>query len=71
MVSKLTDPIVWQMPFSEDLRKPKFPSLTNLTTVKGRKLTEHATIPTEEQNQSMASFVDAMDLDSAGADDEG
>lgn len=59
------------MPFAEDLRKPKFPSLTRLITVKGKKLTEHPTIPTEEQNKSMAKFVDAMDLDQAGADDDG
>lgn len=60
-----------QMPFSEDLRRPIFPSLTRLSTTKGREVTKHPTLPTDSQNESMSDFIDAMDLDSAGRDETG
>lgn len=60
-----------QMPFAEDLRKPQFPSLTRLTTTKGKEVTQHPFLPTDQQNEAMASWVDALDLDLAGVDDEG
>lgn len=57
------------MPFSEDVRKLTFPSLTEVRTANGV-VTEHPNIPTAEQQSAMDDFVDAMDLSKAGPEDE-
>ena len=62
--------IVTQMPFADDVRKYTFASLDNLMNKKGKVVTEHPCIPTEEQQEAMDKFVDAMDLMHAGEKDE-
>lgn len=62
--------IVTQMPFADDVRKYTFASLDNLINKKGKVVTKHPSIPTEEQQEAMGKFVDAMDLMHAGEKDE-
>ncbi|OCB89228.1 SPOC domain-like protein [Sanghuangporus baumii] len=65
------DCLLWmQMPFADDVRKYTFPSLENLVSKKGEKITKHPFIPTDEQLEAMEDFVDAMDLMHAGDKDE-
>jgi ATP-dependent DNA helicase 2 subunit 2 len=58
------------MPFADDVRKYTFASLNHLVNKKGEVLTEHPYLPTDDQLEAMASFVDAMDLMDAGDKDE-
>jgi hypothetical protein len=58
------------MPFADDVRKYTFASLDNLVNKKGEVVTKHPYIPTEEQQEAMDKFVDAMDLMHAGEKDE-
>lgn len=58
------------MPFADDVRKYTFASLDNLVNKKGEIITKHPYIPTEEQEEAMDNFVDAMDLMHAGEKDE-
>ena len=58
------------MPFADDVRKYTFPSLNELVSKKGEKITEHPYIPTSEQEEVMDRFVDSMDLMQAGDKDE-
>jgi ATP-dependent DNA helicase 2 subunit 2 len=65
------DCLLWvQMPFADDVRKYTFASLDNLVNKKGEVVTKHPYIPTEEQQEAMDNFVDAMDLMHAGEKDE-
>ncbi|EJD04469.1 SPOC domain-like protein [Fomitiporia mediterranea MF3/22] len=65
------DCFLWlQMPFADDVRKYTFPSLENLVSKKGERITKHPFLPTEEQMESMEKFVDGMDLMHAGDKDE-
>lgn len=59
-----------RMPFADDVRKYTFASLDVLVNKKGERVVEHPYIPTEEQLEAMDSFVDAMDLSTAGEKDE-
>ncbi|OAA73951.1 Spen like and like SPOC, protein [Cordyceps fumosorosea ARSEF 2679] len=59
------------LPFAEDVRAYKFPPLDKVVTVTGQTLTSHRLLPTEELTEAMGEYVDAMDLDSYGMDDEG
>ncbi|KAL0570983.1 ATP-dependent DNA helicase yku80 [Marasmius crinis-equi] len=59
-----------QMPFADDVRKYTFASLDHLVNKKGEVLTKHPYIPTEEQQEAMDDFVDAMDLMEVGPEDE-
>ncbi|TCD60796.1 ATP-dependent DNA helicase II subunit 2 [Steccherinum ochraceum] len=69
--SENVDYFLWvQMPFADDVRKYTFASLDKLISKKGEKITKHAYIPTEEQQDVMDNFVDAMDLMEAGEKDE-
>lgn len=58
------------MPFADDVRKYTFPSLERLVNKKGEVVENHPYIPTEEQQEAMDGFVDAMDLMYAGEKDE-
>lgn len=58
------------MPFADDVRHYTFPSLSNLVSRSGEKITKHPYIPTEEQLEAMDDFVDAMDLMEAGDKNE-
>ena len=59
------------MPFADDVRKYTFPSLSKLINKNGEVVTEHPYLPTEEQQDAMDEFVDAMDLMEAVKNDEG
>lgn len=59
------------LPFAEDVRAYKFPPLDKVITVTGKTLTTHRLLPTDELNEAMGEYVDAMDLDSYGMDDQG
>jgi ATP-dependent DNA helicase 2 subunit 2 len=59
-----------QMPFADDVRKYTFASLDNLVNKKGEVVTKHPYIPTDEQQEAMDKWVDAMDLMHAGEKDE-
>jgi hypothetical protein len=58
------------MPFADDVRKYSFASLDHLINKKGEVVTKHPYIPTDEQQEVMNKFVDAMDLMHAGEKDE-
>lgn len=58
------------MPFADDVRKYTFASLETIVTKKGEVLTSHPYLPTDEQQEAMDAFVDAMDLMDAGEKDE-
>ena len=59
------------LPFAEDIRSYQFPPLDRVITVSGQTLSKHRFLPTEELNEAMSDYVDAMDLSSYGIDDEG
>lgn len=54
------------MPFADDVRKYAFSPLQHLLNRKGEVVTTHPFIPTDEQQDTMDAFVDAMDLGDAG-----
>ncbi|KAI0641157.1 SPOC domain-like protein [Trametes meyenii] len=65
------DCLLWvQMPFADDVRNFTFASLETLVNKKGEVVKEHPYLPTVKQLDSMADFVDAMDLTDAGEKDE-
>jgi len=39
-----------------------FAPLDKVVTMKGKLLTKHRNLPTEEQDQAMSDYVDSMDL---------
>ncbi|KAH7170292.1 SPOC like C-terminal domain-containing protein [Dactylonectria macrodidyma] len=59
------------LPFAEDIRSYQFPPLDRVITVTGQTLTKHRFLPTDELNDAMSDYVDAMDLSMYGIDDEG
>jgi len=58
------------MPFADDVRRYTFTSLDKLISRSGKVITKHPYIPTETQQDVMDNFVDAMDLMTAGGEDE-
>lgn len=58
------------MPFADDVRNYRFPSLDNPVSKTGNILEKHPYIPTDIQMEAMDEFVDAMDLTVGGEDDE-
>lgn len=58
------------MPFADDVRKYTFGSLETLVNKKGEVVEKHPYLPTDEQQDAMDNFVDAMDLMYAGEKDE-
>ena len=58
------------MPFADDVRKYPFASLERLINKKGEVVEHHPYIPTEDQMDAMAEFVDAINLMDAGEKDE-
>lgn len=59
------------LPFAEDIRSYQFPPLDRVVTVTGQTITKHRLLPTDELNDAMNDYVDAMDLSAYGMDDEG
>ncbi|KAF2201806.1 SPOC domain-like protein [Delitschia confertaspora ATCC 74209] len=60
-----------ELPFAEDMRRYKFPSLDKKLTVSGKVITEHRDIPNEGLMKAMSDYVDAMDLSTFGKDEDG
>lgn len=58
------------LPFAEDLRSYRFPPLDRVLTVSGQTLTKHRLLPSDELNEAMSDYVDAMDLSTYGMDGE-
>ncbi|KAK9449869.1 SPOC like C-terminal domain-containing protein [Limtongia smithiae] len=58
-----------ELPFSEDVRTYRFPSLETIKTIKGKVLTEHHYLPTKEMVDDMRAFVTAMDVSCLTASD--
>ncbi|EQL02716.1 hypothetical protein G6O67_003177 [Ophiocordyceps sinensis] len=58
------------LPFAEDLRSYRFPPLDRVVTVSGQTLTKHRLLPSDELNEAMSDYVDAMDLSTYGIDGE-
>ncbi|KAJ4268713.1 ATP-dependent DNA helicase yku80 [Fusarium torreyae] len=59
------------LPFAEDIRSYQFPPLDRVITVTGQTLTKHRLLPTDELNDAMSDYVDAMDLSTYGMDENG
>lgn len=60
------------LPFAEDVRNYKFPPLDEVVTITGKKLTEHERfLPSNELQEVMNDFVEAMDISTFDRDDEG
>ncbi|KAL5435182.1 ATP-dependent DNA helicase II subunit 2, variant 2 [Paraphaeosphaeria minitans] len=60
-----------ELPFEEDMRRYKFPSLDKKLTISGKTITEHKDLPNAELTQAMSDYVDALDLSEYDKDDEG
>ncbi|KAF7551605.1 hypothetical protein G7046_g7676 [Stylonectria norvegica] len=59
------------LPFAEDIRSYQFPPLDRVVTVTGQTITKHRLLPSDELNDAMSDYVDAMDLSTYGIDDDG
>ncbi|GAW22222.1 hypothetical protein ANO14919_117580 [Xylariales sp. No.14919] len=60
------------LPFAEDVRNYPFPPLGRVVTVQGKTITEnHRNLPSQELQEAMDDYVDAMDISSWEKDDEG
>ena len=60
------------LPFAEDVRNYKFPPLDEVVTITGKKLTQHdRLLPSNELQEVMNDYVNAMDISSFDRDDEG
>ena len=61
-----------ELPFAEDLRQYKFPPLDRVKTVSGKTLTtEHRNLPDDKLEKAMSNYVDQMNLDEFGQDEDG
>ncbi|KAI1369211.1 Ku70/Ku80 N-terminal alpha/beta domain-containing protein [Xylaria arbuscula] len=60
------------LPFAEDVRNYPFPPLDRVITVQGNTITEnHRNLPSQELQEAMDDYVDAMDISSWEKDEEG
>lgn len=59
------------LPFAEDIRSYQFPPLDRVVTVSGQTLTKHRFLPSDDLNEAMSDYVDAMDLSTYGIDENG
>lgn len=59
------------LPFAEDVRTYQFPPLDKVITISGQTLTKHRLLPSDELNEAMSDYVDAMDLSKYGIDGDG
>ncbi|BGP23482.1 ATP-dependent DNA helicase 2 subunit 2 [Rhodotorula toruloides] len=59
-----------RFPFAEDIRPFQFPSLERIFNRKQVRKMEHKFLPTDEMDEAMKEFVDAMDITQAGEPDE-
>lgn len=56
-----------ELPFAEDLRSYRFPSLDRVVTVSGKELPQHRNLPSPALMDAMSAYVDALDLTVLGA----
>ena len=59
------------LPFAEDIRVYRFPTLDRVVTTSGATLAKHRNLPTDDLVDAMSEYVDSMDLSKFGKDDEG
>ncbi|KAH7328574.1 putative Ku family DNA helicase [Stachybotrys elegans] len=59
------------LPFAEDVRSYPFPPLDKVIAVNGQQVTKHRLLPSDDLNEAMSDYVDAMDLSTYGIDDAG
>ena len=59
------------LPFAEDIRSYQFPPLDRVITLSGQTLSKHRFLPSDELNDAMSNYVDAMDLSNYGIDEDG
>ncbi|CUS12854.1 unnamed protein product [Tuber aestivum] len=59
-----------QVPFAEDVRHYRFPSLDKVKTVSGKVLEKHRFLPTPDMEKLMSDYVDKMDLMTANDDED-
>lgn len=57
-----------QVPFQDDYRRNYFPSLEFPKNEDGDLVTEHSTLPTDEQKAAMGELIDKSILDTLGED---
>lgn len=57
-----------ELPFAEDVRQYRFPPLDRIITVSGKTITQHRNLPSQDLQDAMSAYVDAMDLSSASPD---
>lgn len=60
-----------ELPFAEDVRSYKFPSLDRILTISGKVLKEHRHLPSPALQDAMDDFVDQMDISKLEIDGEG
>lgn len=60
-----------ELPFAEDLRSYRFPSLDKVMTVSGKELKQHRNLPSTKLLDAVSAYVDAMDLSTHSTDDDG
>lgn len=60
-----------QLPFSEDVRSYRFPSIDKIITVSGKVITQHRNLPSNNLMEAMSDFVDGMDISQLDRNDEG
>jgi len=60
-----------QVPFAEDVRHYMFAPLDKVVTMKGKVLTKHRNLPTDEQDEAMSDYVDSMNLMGFSTDEQG
>lgn len=60
-----------ELPFAEDVRSYRFPSLDKVVTVSGKELKQHRNLPNDDLVDAMSQYVDQMDLSNFGEDDQG
>ncbi|KAI1331123.1 Ku70/Ku80 N-terminal alpha/beta domain-containing protein [Xylariaceae sp. FL0255] len=60
------------LPFAEDVRDYRFPPLDKVITITGKTITDnHRSLPSEDLQEAMDDYVDAMDISSWEKDDDG
>ncbi|KAK3069934.1 ATP-dependent DNA helicase yku80 [Teratosphaeriaceae sp. CCFEE 6253] len=60
-----------ELPFAEDMRSYRFPPLDRVVTVSGKEIKVHRHLLSDELQDAMSDYVDAMDLSTFGKTDEG
>ncbi|KAF2744802.1 ATP-dependent DNA helicase-like protein II [Sporormia fimetaria CBS 119925] len=60
-----------ELPFEEDMRRYKFPTLDKKLTVSGKVITQHRDLPNADLMEAMSSYVDSMDLSTFEVDEDG